>query len=238
MSSVCTPTARAIDRPSSSALRYAFSAGPSSGRSSGRAGSRRVERRAVGVVDAVRHDEQVGRALVELLVAPTCSVFAAGSHTAWLIPTTWSPGPTRKMLSLVPSRGRWGPRRDRDPRLDVEPVERVSTSMSHNPTGESRSSASPGRRGGRLSASRRRSLEVAREGAGPRRQASAAVGRTSARTASSAARRRIAREPLSKTGRADATPLRDARQRGVGRPPVSLPVSQHLLREAANTSSG
>ncbi len=28
----------------------------------------------------------------------TCNVFVSGSHTAWLIPTTWSWGPTRKMV--------------------------------------------------------------------------------------------------------------------------------------------
>ena len=30
----------------------------------------------------------------------TCNVFVSASHTAWLIPTTWSWGPTRKTVEL------------------------------------------------------------------------------------------------------------------------------------------
>ncbi|TME70786.1 MAG: hypothetical protein E6I48_14605 [Chloroflexi bacterium] len=29
-----------------------------------------------------------------------CNVFVSGSHTAWLIPTTWPSGPTRKTVEL------------------------------------------------------------------------------------------------------------------------------------------
>ena len=56
----------------------------------------------------------------------TCSVFVDGSQTAWLMPTTWPPGPIEEDVRARDGREVDRPReRDRDPRLDVEAVERV-----------------------------------------------------------------------------------------------------------------
>jgi hypothetical protein len=87
---------------------------------------RRVERRAVRRVDAVRHDEQVGRALVELLVALEVE------RVRCLLPHDLVDAdhlvarPDEEDVRA--RRGREVDRageRHRDPRLDVEPVERV-----------------------------------------------------------------------------------------------------------------
>ena len=127
MSSLWTPATNAESSASISALRYAFCRGilrlaevevVTEGR--------RVERLAVGVVDAARDDEQIRRVLVELLGALCVQGVRQRLPDGLVDADDVAAGPDQEDVRARDGREVDRPReRDRQTRLDVEAVERV-----------------------------------------------------------------------------------------------------------------